>query len=268
MKLVALFVTVTAGTVRDFPLAQHVYLVLLVGAVLGVHRERIVLFAANALALAAERPDAQLGDALVRVATLLFVVRDWQTGGVLGVRHERPTADALLLVADRVGRLVGAVRVLLAGFFHGCDDGMALVLVDDKVVGTGTIKVYVIAMREVIANNTLLIDLAGFPQFDGLAHTPFRLPAGNETVLANAQLSFLITVGILRQTGTLSSDLIRRLHNHRFTVGLVTAVHQFAVANTGRARAPDGTALERFAVFVILAAQLDQFTGTNGAPQC
>lgn len=265
MELVALLVPITACTVRDFPLAQHVNLVLLVGAVLGVHRERIVLVAANALALAAERPDAQLGDALVRVATLLFVVRYRQAGGVLGIRHERPTADALLVVADGVGRLVGAVGVLLAGFIHGCDNGMALVLVDDKVVGTGTIKVYVIAMREVIANNTLLIDLAGFPQFNGLAHTPFRLPAGNEPVLANAQLSFLITVGILRQAGTLSSDLIGRLHNHRFTIGLVTAVDQFTVANTGRARAPDGTALERFAVFVILAAQLDQFTGTNGA---
>lgn len=116
-----------------------------------------------------------------------------------------------------------------------------------------------------IANNTLLIDLAGFPQFNGLTHTPFRLPAGNEPVLANAQLSFLIAVGILRQAGTLSSDLIGRLHNHWFTISLVTAIHQFAVANTGGARAPDGTALERFTVFVILTAQLDQFTGTNGA---
>lgn len=54
MELVALLVPITACTVRDFPLAQHVNLVLLVGAVLGVHRERIVLIAANALALAAE----------------------------------------------------------------------------------------------------------------------------------------------------------------------------------------------------------------------
>lgn len=74
MELVALFVLVTACTVCNFPLAQHVDLVLLAGAVLSVHRKGKVLLVADALALAAQRSDTELGDALVRVATLLFVV--------------------------------------------------------------------------------------------------------------------------------------------------------------------------------------------------
>lgn len=132
------------------------------------------------------------------------------------------------------------------------------------MVGTGTIEMCVIAMREVIVNNTLFVDLAGFSQFNGFAHAPFPFPARNEPFLTYAQFSFLITVGIFRMAGTLPSDLIGHFDDHRFAIGLITAVHQFAVAGTVGARALDGTAIERLALFVIVAAQIEQFTGTNG----
>lgn len=185
MELVALLIFVTALTVRDSPLAQHVYLVFLVGAILGIHRERIVLLVANAFPFAAQRSDAQLGDALVRIATLLFVVNHRQTGGVLCVRYKTSRADALLFVAYGVGRLVRAVLVLLTELLCRCDYGMALLLIDDEVVGAGTIQVRVIAMREVIVNNALFIDLAGFSQFNGFAHAPLGLPARNKSLFAN-----------------------------------------------------------------------------------
>lgn len=164
-------------------------LVFLVGTVVSVHREREVLFIANALALATQRTDAKLGDALVRVATLLFVVNHRQTGSVLGIRNEASPADALLLMAGGVCGAVGAVRILLAGKLTGryeftvdilvfgkdviqrmllTYDGMTRVLVDDKVIGAGTIAVQVVAVREVIVHYALLIDLAGLTQCNGL----------------------------------------------------------------------------------------------------
>lgn len=267
VKLVALLVVVTAGTVRNFPLAQHVNLVLRIGAVVGIHRERIVLFIANAFALTAQRSDAELGDALVRIATRLFKVHYRQAGGVLGVGHESSPADALVLVADGVGRLIGAVRVLLAGFVSRSDNRSTLLLEDDKVVGAGTIEMCVIAMREVIINNTLFIDLAGFSQFNGFADTPLPLLARNESIFANAQISFRIAVGIFRMTGTLASNLVGYFDDYRFAIGLITAVYQFAEASTVGARALDGTAIERFALFVIVAVQIEQLAGTNGAQQ-
>lgn len=47
-------------------------------------------------------------------------------------------------------------------------DGMTRVLVDDKVIGASTIAVHVVAVREVIVNYALLIDLAGLAQCNGL----------------------------------------------------------------------------------------------------
>lgn len=160
-------------------------------------------------------------------------------------------------MADGVGRLVQAVCVLLARYLSRCDDGLTFVLVDDKVVGATTIVVYVIAMREVIVNNTLFVNLAGFSQFNGLADTPLRLPTRNKSIFTNAQPRFLITERVPSIARTWSSDSIRSLHDHRYANGLITAVHQFAVANAGCTRALDLTALERFAVFVSVAAQLD-----------
>lgn len=116
VELVALLVIITAGTMSDFPLAQHVNLVLRIGAIVGFRRKRIVLLVANALSLATERSDAKLGDALVRVATLLFIVNYRQAGAILSIRHESSLTDALVLVAKRVGRMVGTVLVLLARF--------------------------------------------------------------------------------------------------------------------------------------------------------
>lgn len=116
VELVALLVPIAAGTVCDFPLAQHVNLVLRIGAIVGVRRKRIVLLVANTFPFATERSDAKLGDALVRIATLLFVVNYRQAGSVLCVRYESSLADALVLVANGVGRSIGAVRILLAGF--------------------------------------------------------------------------------------------------------------------------------------------------------
>lgn len=188
MELVTLLVIVTVCTVCDFPFAQHMDLVFLVGIVVSVHREREVLFIANALTLATQGTDAKLGDALIRVATVLFVVNHRQAGGVLGIRNESSSTDALFLMADGVCGAVGAVRILLAGKLTGsCQfiedilisgkhfkqrlltyDGMARVLVDNKVIGTGTIAVNVVAVREVIINNALLIDLAGITQCNGL----------------------------------------------------------------------------------------------------
>lgn len=62
------------------------------------------------------------------------------------------------------------------------------------MVGTGTIEMCVITMREVIVNNTLFVDLAGFSQLNGFAHAPLPLSARNEPFLTYAQLGFLITV--------------------------------------------------------------------------
>lgn len=146
VKLVALLVIITAGTVRDFPLAKHMDLVILVATVVGVHRERKVLFATNAPTLATQRADAKLSDALVRVTTLLFEVNYRQTSSVLGIRHESSFADALFLVAEGVRCTVGAVRILPAGNLTGCYDGVTRILVDDKMIGTGTIVVNVVAV--------------------------------------------------------------------------------------------------------------------------
>lgn len=266
VELVALLVIVAACTVCDFPLAQHVDLVIFVGIVVSVHRKRKVLFIANALALATQGTDAKLGDALIRVATLLFVVNHRQTGSVLGIRNEFSSADALFLMADGVCGAVGAVRILLAGKLTGRYDGMARVLVDDKVIGAGTITVNVVAVREVIVNYALLIDLAGLSQCNGLTHTFLPLSARYEALLADAQLSLLVTVGVLRKARALSPYLIGCLDNHRLTIGLIAPVHHLAVAYPIGARAPNGTALEHFAIFIILAAKLDQFAGTNGSP--
>lgn len=265
VELVALLIVVTACTVCDFPLAQHMNLVIFVGIVVGVHREREVLFIANALTLAAQRTDAELGDALIRVATLLFVVNYRQAGSVLGIRHESRSTDALLLVADGVCRAVGAVRILLAGKLTGRYDRMTRVLVDYKVIGTGTIVVDVVAVREVIVNNALLINLAGLTQGNGLTHTMLPLSARYEALLADAKLGLLVTVGVLRKARALSPYLIGCLDNHRLAIGLIPAVHQLAVAYPIGARAFNGTALEHLAVLIILAAQLDQFAGTNGS---
>lgn len=62
VELVALLIIVTAGAVCDFPFAQHMDLVFVVRMVVtvtvSIHRERKVLFVANALTLATERSDA------------------------------------------------------------------------------------------------------------------------------------------------------------------------------------------------------------------
>lgn len=105
-----------------------------------------------------------------------------------------------------------------------------------------------------IINNALLIDLAGLSQGNGLTHTFPFLPARDEAVLADAQLGFLVAVGVLRQARALSAYLIGCLDNHRFTIGLIAPVHQLALAYPFRARAPNGTALEHLTLFIILAA--------------
>lgn len=208
MELVALLVGVAACAVCDFPLAQQVDFVVLVRIVVSLNRERKILLVANALFFATQRTDAKLGDALVRVATLLFVVNYRQTGGVLGVRNESSFADALLLMAEGVFSTVGAVRILLAGQLTGRYDGMTRVLVDNKVIGAGTIAVGVVTMREVIVHYALLIDLAGLTQGNGLTHAFLPLSARNETLLADAQLGLLIAKGVLRMARALSSYLI------------------------------------------------------------
>lgn len=141
---------------------------------------------------------------------------------------------------------------------------MTRVLVDYKVIGTGTIVMNIITVREVIVNYALLIDLAFLPQCNGHTHTFLPLSARYEALLADAQLSLLVTVGIFRKTRALSAYLVRFLDNHRLTIGLITTVHQLAVAYPIGTRALDGTTLEHFAIFIILAAKLDQFAGING----
>lgn len=189
-----------------------------------------------------------------------------QTGSVLGIRNESSCADALFLIADGVCGAVGAVRILLAGKLAGSNDGTTRVLVDYEVIGTGTIAVNVIAMREVIINNALLIDLAGLSQFNGLTHTFFALSARYKPFLADAHLGLLVTEGVLRKARTLSPYLIGGLDHHRLTIGLITPVHQLTVAYPFGARAPNGTALEHFTILIILAAKFDQFAGPNGSP--
>lgn len=97
------------------------------------------------------------------------------------------------------------------------------------------------------------------PEIQLTAHAPLPLSTRNEPFLTYAQFSFLITVRIFRMAGALPSDLIGHFDDHRFAIGLITAVYQFAVAGTVGARAFDGTAIERFALFVIVAAQIEQF---------
>lgn len=146
VELVALLVIVAACTVCDFPLAQHMDLVFLVGIVVGVHRKRKVLFIAHAFALAAQRTDSELGDALVGVAAYLFVVNNWQTGRVLGIRNESSSADALFLMTNGVRGAVDTIRVLLTGKLTGSYNGMTRVLVDNEMIGTSTIAVNVVAV--------------------------------------------------------------------------------------------------------------------------
>lgn len=93
------------------------------------------------------------------------------------------------------------------------------------------------------------------------AHTFLPLSARYEALLADAQLSFLVAEGVLRKARALSPDLIGCLDNHRFTIGMIPPVHHLAVAYPFGARAPNGTALEHFTIFIMLAAKLDQFCG-------
>lgn len=253
VELVALLVSVATCTVCDFPLAQHVDLVPLVGTVVSVHRERKVLFIANALSLATQRTDTKLGDALVRVATLLFVVNYRQTGGVLGVRNESSLADALLLMAEGVCGAVGTLRILLTGQLTGRYDGMTQVLVDYEVIGTGTIVVDIVAMREVIVHYALLIGLAVPTQGNGLTQALLSLSARNEALLAHAQLGLFVTDGVFRMARALSSYLIGRFDNCRLAIGFIAPVRQLAVACSLGARAPNGSALEHFTAFIIVA---------------
>lgn len=264
VELVALLVSVAACSVCDFPLAQQVDLVPLLGTVVSFDRERKVLLVANALSLAAQRTDAKLGDALVRVATLLFVVSYRQTGGVLGVRNEPALADALLLMAEGVCGAVGAVRILLTWQLTGRYDGMTRVLVDYEMVGTSTTVAGIVAMREMIVHYALLIGLAVLTQGNGFAQALLSLSARNEAVLAHAQLGFLVADGVFRVARALASYLIGRLDNGRLATGLIPPIRQLAVACPIGARAPNGSALEHFTVLIIVAVKLDQFAGTNG----
>lgn len=264
VELIALLVRVAACSVCDFPLAQQVDLVLRLGTVVGFDRERKVLLVANALSLAAQRTDAKLGDALVRVATLLFVVGNRKTGGVLGVCNEPALADALLFVAEGVCGAVGAIGILLAGQLTGSYDGMTRVLVGYEVIGTGTIVAGIVTMREVIVHYALLIGLAVLTQGNGFAQALLSLPARNEALLAHAQLGFFVADGVFRMARALSSYLIGRPDNGRLAIGLLSTVRQLAVACSLGARAPNGSALEHLAVLIIVAVKLDQFAGTNG----
>lgn len=264
VKLVALLVSVAACSMCDFPLAQQVDLVPLLGTVVSFDRERKVLLIANALRLAAQRTDAKLGDALVRVATLLFVVRNRQTGGVLGVRNEPSLADALLLMAEGVCGAVGAIRILLTGQLTGCYDGMTRVLVDYEMIGTGTIVAGIVTVREVVVHYALLIGLAVLTQGNGFTQALLSLAARNEAFLAHAQLGFFVADGVFRMARALSSNLVGRLDYGRLAIGLLAPVRQLAVACSLGARAPNGSGFEHFTVLIIVAVKLDQFAGTNG----
>lgn len=74
-----------------------------------------------------------------------------------------------------------------------------------------------------IVYNALLIDLAGFPQLNGLAHTILPFPARKETIFAHANLSLLIAVGIIRQAGTSTANQVRCVDDDRCAIGLVAA---------------------------------------------
>lgn len=117
-----------------------------------------------------------------------------------------------------------------------------------------------------IVYNALLIDLAGFSQFNGLAHTILSFPARKETIFAYANLSLLVAVGIIRQAGTSTANQIGCLDDDRCAIGLIAAFNQLAVAHSAGARAIDGATFVRFAVFIALAAQIDQSTGKSTAP--
>lgn len=117
-----------------------------------------------------------------------------------------------------------------------------------------------------IANNALLIDLAGFSQLNGLAHTVLPLPARKKSIFAYTQLGLFVTVGIVSQAGTSAADQIGCLDDDRRAIGMIAAVNQLTVANSTGARAIDDAAFVCFAVFVIMAAQIDQSTGNNCAP--
>lgn len=53
VELVALLVIVAACTVSDFPLAEHMDFMFIIGIIVGVHRKRKVLIIANAVAFTA-----------------------------------------------------------------------------------------------------------------------------------------------------------------------------------------------------------------------
>lgn len=104
-----------------------------------------------------------------------------------------------------------------------------------------------------------MLDLTRTPTLT--TYTPPHHSARYEALLADAQLSLLVTEGVLRKARALSPDLKGCLENHRLTIGMVAPVHHLAVACPFGARAPNGTALEHLTIFVILAAKLDQFCG-------
>lgn len=117
-----------------------------------------------------------------------------------------------------------------------------------------------------IVDDALFVDLAAFSQLNGLAHTILPFPTRQKPVLAYAQLGVLVAVGIIGQAGTSAANQIGRLDDDRCAIGLVAAVNQLAVAQSAGARAIDGATFVRFAVFVPLAAQIDQSIGNNVAP--
>lgn len=134
MKLVTLLVLVAAGAVSDFPLANHLHLVLVGGIVVRMHRKRKVHLVAHAFVLVAYGTHPKLSDTLVRVYASLLEVHYRQAGGVFRIRHKSIAANALLVEANRVGRPIGAVRIMLAGCFTGGNNRVARVLIHHKVI--------------------------------------------------------------------------------------------------------------------------------------
>lgn len=215
MKLVAILVLVAAGAICNFPLARRHHRVLPGRIIVPMIRKGEELLTAQTIPLATNGSHPKLSDALIRLGTVSLVLYHRKTTVPLRIGHESLHADAVAQVAAGVRGGVGADFVVRAGKRDrgfvvpgACDDGVARVLEVKEVRQAGTVQVGIVAVREGIVHDALLVHFAGSVERYGLADALFCLPAGDESFLADAHLGRLVAERVLRIARTSTADLV------------------------------------------------------------
>lgn len=234
---------------------------------MGVVRKGEKQFTANALSIVAHGADPKLGDALIRFGTVTLVGDHRQAAVPLGIRNEALNTDALLIVTAGVGRLVGAVLVMLAGHrgrVLPLQQRMARAFEAVEMGQAGTVPVDIVAVRKVIVRDALLVDFTRSTQGNGFLDALGALSAGQKSLLADAGLGLLVAVRVVRVAGTLATDFVRRFVVHRLTRGFVPVGRLDTLAGALDARGVEVGSPEDRAVRILGTIQVDNLARSNG----